>query len=103
MLDALTWPSVLVVLVFVFVVRPLTGLAVAASELGSRRDVLAVSWFGIRGVGSIYYLAFALGAVEVSDADARQLLAITTLTIVVSLVVHGVTAPLADRDDRASR
>ena len=47
-------------------------------------------WFGIRGVGSLYYMMYGL-VHGVSDGEARMLIGLTLATIVVSALAHGIT------------
>jgi NhaP-type Na+/H+ or K+/H+ antiporter len=54
------------------------------------REQAAIAFFGIRGVGSFYYLAHASNQVEFIQIE--QVWAITALVVVISVVVHGVTA-----------
>jgi NhaP-type Na+/H+ or K+/H+ antiporter len=55
-----------------------------------------ISWFGIRGIGSLYYLMFALNHGLPADL-APKLVSITLTTIAVSIVAHGITVtPLMD-------
>ena len=94
-LDALTWEAALVGLAVLFVVRPLTawfGLAGTATPRGERA---AIAFFGIRGIGSLYYLAYALNSAAFSQRDL--LWSLVAFTIVVSIVVHGTTATLVTR------
>ncbi|MEX1177932.1 MAG: cation:proton antiporter [Nitriliruptor sp.] len=87
-----TTPAVIAVaLAVVVVIRPLTGYL---GMLGSRRarpdERLVIAAFGIRGLGSIYYLAHAL---EVGNFPRADLLwATVTWTILLSLLLHGVAA-----------
>ena len=72
------------------VVRP---LAVGAGLLGTRvvgtqRRLMA--WFGIRGIGSLYYLFYAINH-DLSSALAEQLLSITAAVVVGSVVLHGIS------------
>lgn len=102
LLSALTWSGAAVSLGLVFVVRPLSGLLalIGSSLAASERAVVA--FFGIRGFGSAYYLAYALGASRFSGSN--EIWAITALTIVVSVAIHGVGATHAMAlVDRASR
>ena len=77
--------------VLVLVVRPLSVLAVV------RRDTLApaqrrlLAWFGIRGVGTLFYLAFALEH-GVVGALAEELIGAALAGIALSIVLHGVSA-----------
>ena len=92
----LGWGVLVVALGLLFVVRP---LAVMVSLLPTRlrlRHRLFVAWFGIRGIGSIYYLGFAFAAI--TPADARPLFSVTAVAIIVSVLVHGLSsAPLTRR------
>jgi sodium/hydrogen antiporter len=47
-------------------------------------------WFGIRGIGSLYYLAFVIGH-GVPEGLARELTALTLWTIAVSVFAHGIS------------
>lgn len=51
---------------------------------------LLIGWFGTRGIGSIYYLAFALNH-GLPHGIAQQLVGITMVTIAASVVVHGIS------------
>ena len=100
--DALTWQGATVALLVVFVVCPFFGLiALVGSKLAPAERVV-ISFFGIRGFGSVYYLAYGLSAgVFVGGAE---LWAIVALTMLVSIAVHGVTAtPAMAMVDRAYR
>lgn len=101
-LEGLTWPGAAVGLLLVFVVRPLSGrVALTGTHLTSE-EKWAISFFGVRGFGSVYYLAYALTAAPFADAD--QLWAIVSLTIVASIATHGITAtPMMNLIDRTTR
>ncbi|MCU1370989.1 MAG: Na+/H+ antiporter [Ilumatobacteraceae bacterium] len=104
-LGALTWQRAAVAVVVVFVIRPLSGLvALVGSELIAA-ERFVISFFGIRGFGSVYYLAYALAAASFADADA--LWSIVALTMVISIGVHGIGATPAmafvDRTYRSRR
>jgi NhaP-type Na+/H+ or K+/H+ antiporter len=78
-------------LLLLFVIRPVaTYVSTLGSPLAVEGRVLA-GWFGIRGIGSLYYLSYAvvggLGG-EVSE----QLTWLVFIAVVVSVVLHGVTA-----------
>jgi NhaP-type Na+/H+ or K+/H+ antiporter len=58
-----------------------------------------IAFFGIRGIGSLFYLTYALGEAKFADADL--LWATVGFTILLSVILHGVTAtPLMRRLDR---
>ena len=93
--EPLTWELVAAALALVFVVRPVCGVV---GLLGFDRrwsERLAISFYGLRGIGTFYYLAFALNTATFQDAEA--IWALAGLTVLVSAVVHGVTAtPLVE-------
>jgi NhaP-type Na+/H+ or K+/H+ antiporter len=49
-----------------------------------------IGWFGVRGVGSLYYLGYA-GAHGVGAPEIRQLSAVVLVTISMSVILHGVS------------
>jgi NhaP-type Na+/H+ or K+/H+ antiporter len=82
----------------IFVIRPFSVAIVAHVTERSHRRL--ISWFGIRGIGSLYYLAFVLGR-GVSGPLADQLVNSTVAVITASILLHGVTsAPLMMRYSR---
>jgi len=89
-LGYLDWRGVLVAVVVVLVVRPLAGMAGLARSPMPGRERAAIAFFGIRGVGSLYYLAYASNQVEFLQVE--QVWAVTALVVLISVVVHGVTA-----------
>ncbi len=104
-LDALWFvPAVLLI------VRPLAvwiGMA-GSSSSGLQRELIA--WFGVRGIGSVYYLMFA-ETHGLDDGFSDLLLGLVLTTIAVSIVVHGVSVtPLmkwysrrSDAEEREAR
>lgn len=88
--DFLDAEIISVALIMVLVVRPVAGyLSLIKTDLtGFQKFVL--SFYGIRGVGSIYYLSYALLAAEF--ADKEKLLSITVVTIFLSVLIHGFSA-----------
>ncbi|CAO4151707.1 cation:proton antiporter [Methylorubrum extorquens] len=85
----LTWEGAAFAALALFVVRPVCGWL---SLLGSGRPAserAVISFFGIRGLGTIYYLAYGLHHAEFEKADI--LWSAAGLTILVSIFLHGVT------------
>ena len=98
LLEPLSWPMVLVGLAVVLVVRPGAGWLSLRGGPGSPQERTAIAAFGIRGIGSFYYLAYATAAA--SFAGAEQLWATAGFVVIVSVVVHGVAAtPIMGRLD----
>ena len=90
------------VALLLLVIRPVsTFLGLAGSgTTGTQRRLIA--WFGIRGIGSIYYLAYAVNH-GLPPALVGQLDGITLLAVAVSIVVHGISAtPLMHRYARVN-
>jgi NhaP-type Na+/H+ or K+/H+ antiporter len=81
-------------------IRPLAvlvGVGRLPVEPSQRR---LIAWFGIRGIGSLYYLTYAIEH-GVAEPLAGQLAAITLAVIASSVVVHGVSVtPLMERYGR---
>ena len=85
------WRELGFALVLLVVVRPASVLAVvrrAHMPLAQRR---LVSWFGIRGIGSLFYLVFALEH-GVTGTLASTLTSATHACVALSIVLHGVSA-----------
>ena len=62
---------------------------------GAQRNLMG--WFGIRGIGSLYYLLYAINH-HIERALAQQLLSITLAVVVASVVAHGISVtPLMKR------
>ena len=65
---------------------------------GSQRRLMA--WFGIRGIGSLYYLLYAISH-EIEPALAQRLLSITVAVVVASVFAHGISVtPLMKRYEK---
>lgn len=84
-------------LVFLAVVRPLAA-RLALVPIGAPAGERALlGWFGVRGIASIFYLMFAINH-GLEPALARELTAITLVTVVTSIVLHNLSAtPLLGR------
>lgn len=89
LLNPLGWMDVLVAALILFAVRPLTGLVGLYGVPMALGEKLAIGFFGIRGMGSFYYLAFALNAAHFGVPN--HLWALIGFVVLVSIVVHGTT------------
>jgi NhaP-type Na+/H+ or K+/H+ antiporter len=80
-------------LLVVFVLRPLTvNLALLGSRLQRPGERAFLAWFGVRGVGTLFYVAAASG-LGALPADERETITWTAVAaVILSVVVHGVTA-----------
>ena len=100
-LAAIGWPSVAFALLALFVVRPLCGWVCLAGLGLPRSERAVIAFFGIRGLGTVYYLAFALGQAPFEAAPV--LWGTAGLTVLISIVLHGVTVtPVLAYLDRTS-
>lgn len=85
------------------VIRPASVWAAVRGLPCSRLQLGMMSWFGIRGVGSIYYLMFAINH-GLPRPLAEQLAAITLAVVATSIVVHGISVtPLMRYYEREER
>jgi len=74
-----------------FVIRPAAVFGGLAGSLTSRPQRTLIGWLGIRGIGSIYYLMYAINH-GLPDDLARRLASLTILVVAVSIFLHGATA-----------
>jgi NhaP-type Na+/H+ or K+/H+ antiporter len=98
-LEFLSWREVPFALAFVLLVRPLTGwLGLLGTRLPSR-ERWAIAVFGVRGIGSFYYLAFAFN--QADFLHANTLWSTVCLVVLLSILLHGVSASgVLERLDR---
>ena len=60
-----------------------------------------MGWFGIRGIGSLYYLSYAI-VHDIPDGVAQDAAGLTISTVAISIIVHGALAqPVLGRYERA--
>lgn len=83
--------ALLVAGLLLFVIRPVGAWISTIGENYSPTRRWLFGWFGIRGVGSLYYLFYALG-LGLKDTTGEQIAWITFITIVVSVLLHGVSS-----------
>lgn len=82
------------------VIRPVAVMIGLAGVKLSPKGKLMISWLGIRGIGSFYYLMYAIGY-GLDEGLSRQLVSLVIWSIAVSIFVHGITAtPLMRYADR---
>lgn len=84
-------------------IRPLSVLAMPWGGLLESRQRLLIGWFGIRGIGSLYYLFYALN--HGLDPSVAALCTNLTLSVVaLSILVHGVsTQPILARYEQRKK
>lgn len=98
--DALTWPLVISAFLIIFIVRPVSGIVgLIGFDRSPWRDRLAISFLGLRGIGSLYYLAYAMNEEDFEGLD--EIWALVALVIVISIFVHGISAtPITEKLDK---
>jgi sodium/hydrogen antiporter len=98
--SGLSWEGVLVAVVLFFIIRP---LSVAISLAGAGVSPLQrrlMAWFGIRGIGTLYYLLFALqyqwevhGArIGHGSSMTHRLISVVLTVLAMSVVLHGISS-----------
>ncbi len=96
LLAPLSVTGVVLGLVFLLFVRPLAGLLAFVGSQARLPERLVVSFFGIRGIGSFYYLSYALSQSSFTELEllvaADELWAIVGFVTVASIAIHGTTA-----------
>lgn len=89
LLAGLSWVDVVIALAVLLVIRPLAGLIGLIGLKAATSEKLTLAFFGIRGVGSIYYLAYALN--HAPFHGAQRLWGIVGLIVLLSILLHGLT------------
>ncbi|MHB1084358.1 MAG: cation:proton antiporter [Thiobacillus sp.] len=96
-LDSWSWNAVGLALFLFMVARP---ASVLVSLIGSRtpwRIQSLTSWFGVRGIGSLYYLMYAIQN-GLPEALALELIQLTLIVVALSILFHGTSVkPLMER------
>jgi len=82
----------LLVAVLLLAIRPLAVLTSFVGADPALRERSFVAWFGIRGIGSFYYAAIAIGAGVLTVAEAETLYWTVIVCTGISIIVHGITA-----------
>jgi NhaP-type Na+/H+ or K+/H+ antiporter len=99
LLSGVTWREVLLAALVLVVVRPVASLVALAGSRAGPRERGAIAVFGVRGVGSVFYVAYGLQAGDFAEAD--QIWRVVALVVIGSIVLHGISAtPVMRRLDR---
>lgn len=89
-LDSLSWKMAWIGIGFVLLLRPLAGfLGLVGTGLELKKKS-AISFFGIKGIGSFFYLSFALKHADFNYTE--ELWAFVSFIVLFSIIVHGLTA-----------
>jgi sodium/hydrogen antiporter len=99
LLGSLTWSAVAVAAVLIAVVRPASAWLALLGEPLRPAEKSVIAFFGIRGIGTFYYIAYAAAAA--SFPDVALVWATASIVVIASVVLHGVLAtPVMRRVDR---
>lgn len=92
---SLQWTDALVAVAIVFVVRPVIAWIslIGSGHSGPERSL--ISFFGIRGIGSFYYIAYGINHGDFGSSE--RIWAVAGLVVLLSIMVHGITATPAMR------
>ena len=92
-----SWRAVGLALFLFFVARPISVYLGLLPLRGLKRVKGLSAWFGVRGIGSLYYLMYAIDK-GLSESLALELIHLTLIVITLSILFHGVTVrPLLQR------
>jgi NhaP-type Na+/H+ or K+/H+ antiporter len=91
LIDQLAWREALWFAPLLFLlIRPLAVVIGLGWSGITRTQTALIAWFGIRGIGSLYYLMYAQTH-GLAEADATRLVRLTLTVVAISIVVHGVS------------
>lgn len=89
LLDLLDWRMIVFALLTIFAVRPLAGWISLAGTRPSLAERSAISFFGIRGIGTLYYLSYAFG--KHPFEQQKLIWSTSAFIILISIILHGIT------------
>jgi NhaP-type Na+/H+ or K+/H+ antiporter len=94
------WRAVPLALALFFVIRPLATLLFLMKTPTGFVQRLMMGWFGIRGIGSLYYLSYAL--THGLNDNISDMVGITLSVVALSILIHGVSSqPILSFYERA--
>jgi len=86
----LTWQDALVCLAILLLVRPLAGMLAMAGSPHPPRERWLLAFLGIRGIGSMYYVAYGINHGDFGDSE--RLWAAVGFLVLASIVIHGLSS-----------
>jgi NhaP-type Na+/H+ or K+/H+ antiporter len=97
------WRALVIALVLFCVIRPLIVGCAPWGSLLDRRQRLLIGWFGIRGIGSFYYLFYALNH-DLAPSMATLCTDLTLSVVALSILLHGIsTQPILAHYERQKK
>ncbi|WP_075292844.1 cation:proton antiporter [Pararhizobium arenae] len=99
LLAQIGWREIAAALLILLVVRPVAGMIGLIGMQAVRGEKLTIAFFGIRGVGSFYYLAYGINHGNFEEDE--RLWVVLSLIVLASILMHGLTVtPVMTRLDR---
>lgn len=89
-IDSWSWRAIALALFLFLVARPLSVLLVMLRTRAVWRMRGLVAWFGVRGIGSLYYLMYAIQQ-GLPEALALELIQLTLIVVTLSILAHGIS------------
>ena len=89
----LTWRVYVVSFTFLLLIRPIGGMFALSGLKMHHTEKYAISALGIRGIGTLYYLSYAINQGFFNDEDALKLWIVCSIVILTSIFIHGLSAP----------
>lgn len=94
------WRALPLALALFFVIRPLAVLIFLVKTPTTEIQRLMMGWFGIRGIGSLYYLAYSLN--HGLSSNIAEVTGLTLSVVALSILVHGISSqPILDLYERS--
>jgi sodium/hydrogen antiporter len=78
-------------------IRPLSVLLSFAGSRLPHKEKLFIGWFGVRGIGSFYYVGVAIGAGVLNSSEAATIYWTVIACVGLSIIVHGLSGAPASR------
>ena len=91
------WAGAALVPLLLLVIRPLGVLVAFTGSRLSLRERVFLGWFGVRGVGSLYYVAAAIATGLLAAEEAETIFWAIAVCVIASIVAHGVTGTVGVR------
>ncbi len=102
-LNSWSWKAVGIALFLFMIARPVSVLIGLLGTTQNWRISGMAAWFGVRGIGSLYYLMYAIQH-GLSEDLALELMQITLIVVTLSIIMHGITVkPFMTRFWRSNR
>jgi len=95
------WRAIPLALALFLLIRPLAVWLLMPRRYLDRGQCLTVGWFGIRGIGSLYYLSYAVTHGLLPD-ETEVIISLVISVVALSILIHGLsTQPLLRRYERS--